>query len=569
MNLRRITAAVTVTAILALLAGCSSDEGTEQRPGSSKAKTLQIKDKGVTAKGGTVHLLESGDFVSLDPANNYTAQDSTVGRLIYRTLTFIKDTPGEALSVQPDLAVNLGQQSEGGKTWTYKIRRGLKFENGKTITARDVKYGIQRAFAADVYPGGPPYMTTLLVNDNGYAGPYKTPDRDLTSVETPDDYTLVVHFKGPQPSADWMMSLFYTAPVPASDDTREQYRTHPIASGPYKIANYDPSSMVLVRNEQWNPNIDPNRLAYPDRFEFTFGVERPTINEKLLKGGGDDRYAASLSTLLEATLVQKLDDPSVNARFITGPTPTIDYLTFNTQVIQDPEVRHAIALAINRQGLLTLLGGGDFGALVDSIIPASFADYKAPNLGLKPGGDPEAAKKLLAGKSVPPVTFGYDLENSRGQKWGEQIKEDLKKVGIEVTLEGIPENGFTTRLAGPDAPAITYAGGWLYDWPDPSTIVLPVLGPDPTGRTWGENNYSKYFEPAVAAQIMQLSSSSESSNVIAAKFIDLANQIQTTAWPVLPLWTDLDPQLVGEGLTNAGVSPLFGAIDLNTVAVRS
>ena len=69
---------------------------------------LRIKDKGVTAKGGTVYVLQAYDFDSLDPANNYRTNGQEVGRLIYRTLTFIKDTPGEAPSIQPDLAESSG-----------------------------------------------------------------------------------------------------------------------------------------------------------------------------------------------------------------------------------------------------------------------------------------------------------------------------------------------------------------------------------------------------------------------------------------------------------------------------
>ena len=121
-------------------------------------------------------------------------------------LTFIKDTPGEELSVQPDLAESLGTSSDGGKTWTYKLREGLKYEDGKPITAADVKYGVQRSFAQDVYDEGATYMVDLLENETEYAGPYTTPEKDLTSVETPDDRTLVFHFKGPQPDADWILS---------------------------------------------------------------------------------------------------------------------------------------------------------------------------------------------------------------------------------------------------------------------------------------------------------------------------------------------------------------------------
>lgn len=234
MNIHSRRWALVAATIALIVAGCGQAEKAESGDTSTAAppkpaeSIVRIKDKGVTATGGTVNVLNSVDWSSLDPANNYNVESSEIGRLIYRTLTFVKDTPGEDLSVQPDLAESLGTSSDGGNTWTYTLRDGLKFEDGKPITAADVKYGVQRSFAQDVYDEGATYMVDLLENETEYAGPYATPDKDLTSVETPDDRTLVFHFKGPQPDADWILSQLYTAPVPKAADTKEAYADRPV-----------------------------------------------------------------------------------------------------------------------------------------------------------------------------------------------------------------------------------------------------------------------------------------------------------------------------------------------------
>ena len=247
MKHRLKSLAVVVVAAALTAAGCSSNDKPSGKPESSGTETqsaessvLRIKDKGVTAKGGTVYVLQAYDFDSLDPANNYRTNAQEVGRLIYRTLTFIKDTPGEDPSIQPDLAESLGTPSDDGRTWTYRLRAGLKYEDGRPITAQDVKYGVMRSFDSDVFPLGATWMPDLLENETGFESPYATPEKDLTSVETPDDRTLIFHFSGPQPDADWIMSLFYTAPVPKDADTKQAYGNHPVASGPYKIENYQP-----------------------------------------------------------------------------------------------------------------------------------------------------------------------------------------------------------------------------------------------------------------------------------------------------------------------------------------
>ena len=236
--------ALAAVAGVLVVAGCSPGDKSEPgdaAPPKPADSIVRIKDKGVTAKGGTVDVLGTVDWTSLDPANNYLIDSSEVGRLIYRTLTFVKDTPGEELSVQPDLAESLGTSSDGGKTWTYKLREGVKYEDGKPITAADVKYGVQRSFAQEMYDEGATYMVDLLANETDYSGPYATPEKDLTSVETPDDRTLVFRFKGPQPDADWILSQLYTVPVPKAADTKEAYADRPVSSGPYKIENTPPT----------------------------------------------------------------------------------------------------------------------------------------------------------------------------------------------------------------------------------------------------------------------------------------------------------------------------------------
>ena len=165
-------------------AGCSSNDKPSGEPESSSPETpsaapsvLHIKDKGVTAKGGTVYVLQAYDFDALDPANNYRINSQEVGRLIYRTLTFINDTPGEDPSIQPDLAESLGTPSDDGRTWTYRLRAGLKYEDGRPITAQDIKYGVMRSFDSDVFPLGATWMPDLLENEAGFESPYANPKR--------------------------------------------------------------------------------------------------------------------------------------------------------------------------------------------------------------------------------------------------------------------------------------------------------------------------------------------------------------------------------------------------------
>ena len=560
-------AAVTASLVVASCSPGDKSEPGDSAPPKPADSIVRIKDKGVTAKGGTVDVLGTVDWTSLDPANNYLIDSSEVGRLIYRTLTFVKDTPGEELSVQPDLAESLGTSSDGGKTWTYKLREGVKYEDGKPITAADVKYGVQRSFAQDMYDEGATYMVDLLANETDYSGPYATPEKDLTSVETPDDRTLVFHFKGPQPDADWILSQLYTVPVPEAADTKEAYADRPVSSGPYKIEKYTPDeTLVLVRNDQWDPATDPNRPAYPDKFQFSPGTAADT-NKRLIASKGLDANATGLTLSVSELDAPKLDEPSVKARFVNGPGPCVDYVAMNTEMITDPDVRHAIALAIDRQKIQRMYGGDLFGSIADSIVPPTVAGFQAPDLGLKSEGDVEAAKKLLAGKTVPQLHLALEAGGELYKRVGTVVKENLKAAGVEVIVDEYKSDEYTPAIEGDNPPAISFEG-WCADWPTPAAVVPSVFGPDPDGKTYGSNNITRYYDPATAKKMQDLMSSSEAAPVVNTKLIDLANKIQTTAWPLLPTILNNTPVVVGANLTNAGVSPLFGVFDLNTVAVK-
>ena len=583
MNRRRpLIAAAAATAAIMVIAACSSSKktnngtGTNPAPSSSASSSAgglgpPIINGGYTTKGGTVNLLQDADFNHLDPVQNYVTNSGDVGKLIYRTLTVIKDTPGETPSIQPDLAVKLGTQSDGGKTWTYQIKKGLKFQDGTPITAKDIKYNIERQFAQDIYKDGATYPTDTLVNSNKYAGPYKDPNKDLTSVQTPDDYTLVFHFTGAQPDADWMMSLFYTAPVPKAKDTKQNYDHEVVSSGPYMIKTYTPAKkLVLVRNPNWDPATDPNRPALPDEFDITMGISAETVSQRLIANQGADQTALSIdnSSDLQAGDLAKLRQPDVRSRFVNGAGPCVFYLYFNELKIKDADVRKAIATAINRQAVITAMNGPLFGSIPKSFMPANVRGFQPPDLGLKDTGDTAAAQALLQGKNYPKaIDYGVRADRPVQKAVGVQVQSDLKKIGITVNLKTIPSDTYYAVLRTDPGPAAMGMAGWCSDWPTQASIVPPVLGPDSSGKTWSTNNFSKYFDATTAKQITELAGSTAAPATVDKQFSDLANQIQTTNWPLIPIQASLNPTLVGSKIRNAGVSSIWNLPDLNTIGV--
>jgi peptide/nickel transport system substrate-binding protein len=576
-----MVATVAGTAAVALIAACSSSKnnggggasgGASSTPasgGGNAAGLGKVIQPGYTTKGGTVNILSDANFEHLDPVNNFVTNSGELGRLIYRTLTFIKDTPGQKPQIQPDLAQNLGTPSADKKTWTYKLRTGLKFEDGTPITSKDIKYAVERSFATDIYKDGASYMTDLLENPNNYAGPYKDPTKDLAGVQTPNDSTIVFKYASPMPDSDWALSLFYTAPVPKAKDDKQNYDFHPVSSGPYKISSYTPDkSLTLVRNSNWDPASDPNRPALPDSFVETFGIDLPTISQRLIADQGADKNAVTLenSGAIQNADLPKIKEPSVQARFTNGATPCVDYITLNNQKIKDVNVRKALATAINRQAINTIYGGAIFGSVSDTVVSPSTAstvpNFQGTNLGLKPTGDPAAAKAMLAGKTVPTIHYGVSNTSVKQKTVATQVQNDLKAAGVNVVIDQIPQSSYYKTLRSDNPPDMARAG-WCSDWPTVAAVTPQVLGGNSDLTKWNQNNLAQTDDTTVFKKIATANAAGDNSALN-----DITNQQQSQVWPYLSTIAINDPNVVGSNIRNGGVSTIFAEIDLNTIGVQ-
>ena len=176
--------------------------------------------------------------------------------------------------------------SDDGKTWTYKLRTGVKFEDGTPVTSKDVKYAVERSLDKDDVPATARPTSTTSSTCRATPRPYKDTDPNklgLKAIETPDDQTIVFHLK--QPFA--RLRLLRAAARPrsrcrAAKDTGTKYKEHVVSTGPYMFeTNELGKSFTLVRNPNWDPATDPNRKALPDKIEVTLNVNADDIDNRL------------------------------------------------------------------------------------------------------------------------------------------------------------------------------------------------------------------------------------------------------------------------------------------------
>ena len=295
MRWNRITTATAVSAVVAasLVACGGSDNGGSSGSGNSANATKAEYNaaigkvfKPTDQKGGTLRMAITEKWDSTDPADTYYGLSWNLIRNYVRPLTTFKAAPGKAgTEVVPDLAETLGVPSDDAKTWTYKIRKGVKFEDGTPVTSKDVKYGVARSLDKATFTQGPTYFNDFLLDVPKDFSPYK--DKALAglakAIETPDDQTIVFHLNKPFAGFDYFAQLPSTSPVPQAKDTGTKYQLHPMSTGPYKFESNDPNKgIVLVRNDQYDPATDPNsgRKALPDKITVDYNVNQADIDNR-------------------------------------------------------------------------------------------------------------------------------------------------------------------------------------------------------------------------------------------------------------------------------------------------
>ncbi|WP_245665394.1 ABC transporter substrate-binding protein [Actinoplanes subtropicus] len=413
-------AALTLGLTAACGGGSDKNSSTTTNGGSTStfnASTTQIVNPS-DKTGGTLNLWSPQAPDSLDPAIAYYAWTINFSRLYSRTLMTYAPKPGkDGLTLVPDLAQAAPTISADGKTYTYKLKSGVKFDDGSVITSKDIKYGIERTFAQDVLPNGPLYAIQDLDQGQHYPGPYKDKDPNkmgLKTVETPDDSTIIFHLAKPNANFPYEITMPIGAPVPQKRDTGEKYALAPASSGPYKFESINPDTgATLVKNPNWDPSTDSVRKQLPDKIVLTVTTNADDMDARLIAGTAD--LDASQSGVSTQARTQILTNDKLKANAANPNNGFIRYAALAQTVapLDNVDCRKAIIYASDPTTLQTARGG-----------PIA-------------GGD-------IATNMLPPNILGSDVKydpynRAQGKPQLDLAKQELQKCGHP--------NGFSTTIA--------------------------------------------------------------------------------------------------------------------------
>ncbi|MFE4666595.1 ABC transporter substrate-binding protein [Streptomyces sp. NPDC056716] len=507
MRRSALAAVAAIGSVSLVLAGCSKaddgggDDGSNTPAAGADAATKDVVNAS-TQQGGTVTYEYADVPDSFDPGNTYYAYMYNFSRLYARPLMTFQPGAGEkGNELVPDLAESPGVPSDGGKTWTYKLRSGLEYEDGTAITSEDVKYAVERSnFARDVLSLGPNYFQQFLEGGEDYKGPYKdTSAEGLASIETPDDTTIVFHLNRAFQEFDYLVATPQTAPVPQAKDTGIDYVKDIVSSGSYKFETYEEGKQVtLVRNENWDAATDPLRKQYPDKIVVNLKVNPETIDQDVMAGEAIDLGGTGVQAATQAKIV---NDEDLKASTDNTYGGRLVYMAINTELAPFDNVacRKAVEYAIDKVSVQTANGGPIRGDIATTVLPPDIPGYAESDIYATTDskGDVDKAKEQLTACGEETITTNITARSDRPQEIdaATAIIDSLKKVGIDATLKQYPSGKYFTDYAGvPEFDKEQNVGlmmmQWGADWPSGYGFLQQILHGDAIGAS-GNTNLSQ------------------------------------------------------------------------------
>jgi peptide/nickel transport system substrate-binding protein len=478
------------TAALMTLAACGGGSGNDKAGGDTPSDTSTGTIEGGGAgkgknpdleppmavpddaqQGGTLTVLTEQVPSTLDPTRAYYVDSTAIlSDLVTRSLTqYVYNPETEDMVLVPDMATGLGQPNEDNTEWTFTLRDGLKYEDGTPVKAEDVAYAIKRSFAIEELPDGPTYQTTFFVDGDKYKGPFKD-GLDYKGVEV-NGNDVTIKMRRPFTDMDYYASFPAFTAIPQKKDNPQTYGNHPLATGPYKFADYKAgSSLSLVKNEFWDPSTDPGRIQAVDGWEFKFGQDSAKLENIIINDTGSAQTTLTYDNVTPAGYRSIQQDKD---RLITGTSPCTYMWFLDMTKITDINVRKAIGYAYPYQAAWK--AGGEIVGLTrvpgTSILPPGTAgrvEYDA--LGIKGvNTDPQKAKDMLSKAGYKPgeyeIKFLFASDDQQAVAAKDEIVKGLKAGGFKATPIASTSETIRTDRTDYDSPINVRSSGWCSDWP--------------------------------------------------------------------------------------------------------
>jgi ABC-type transport system substrate-binding protein len=403
-------------------------------------------------RGGVYRIMGAGDIRSLDPAGAEGSEDWwSAGLLLFNQLYAYDPN----LELYPDLAADLPTMSADGLVYTIPLRRGVKFHNGREMTAEDVAFSLAWQLWPEVYSWGKTYMENVVGYDEVIAGTTK----ELSGVKVLDPYTIEITLKKPQAVFPSILSMSMNGISPKQETIEagaEWGKTVVIGTGPFKLVEWKPGQQVIFER---HAEYYKEGLPYLDRVELSLNVE-PSVQMLRWESG----EAEHVHNVPPAEIPRILsEDRFKEARRIAESVGTFRLIMhMRSKPFEDLRVRQAVAMAIDKE--FVSRSSGNIIRPLEGIYVPPMLQFDGSFKSSYPY-DPEKAKALLAeagyGNGISGITmFG-------GVTAGPQLEgmqADLREIGIEVDVVAGTWKDWRDRIRAGEVKLAYY--GWAASFPD-------------------------------------------------------------------------------------------------------
>jgi peptide/nickel transport system substrate-binding protein len=499
---RPLWAAVAVAMAFAV-AACGSSGSSSSASGGSSGTTSSSSSGGSSSggkTGGTATVVEGTFPQSLDPSIDFTTQGGEVHWLTHLgPYSFAHATGTAGTQIIPSMAEALPTSSDGGKTYTFTLRKGLKYSDGTPVKASDLTFAIERDLKLGWSAAS--FLTSTIVGASDYA---KGKAKGISGITTDDTSgKTTIHLVKPYGAFVDVLAVPGVSYMPPSTPMKPEPTNPPVGFGPYVIKN-------VQNNVGFDLAINPNYAsqAIPGipagKMNINVKVESNTTTEAsdVLNNSAD---VFDWGDTIPPALIQQVSKQS--DRYKAYETNKTFYWFLNTteKPFNNALARQAVAYAVDRPALARIGSG----ALVPGcfLLPPQMVGHPT---GPCPFGDPNSppnvakAKQLVqqSGTAGTPVTVWAENRQPRLQ-WAENYAATLNAIGYKATLKTIADAEYFSTIETLKNHPQTGFADWQQDFPNPTDFYQNLVDANAIVPV-GNSNYEEVNDPHIQSELKAL-----------------------------------------------------------------